>query len=199
MRPKIRLDLPWVRRKANRRAQFFLGFLPGQALISLVAKVVPPHRVLATVLTAVWASYWWMVMTAGQSARAWSPPDTTPRPWYLRAWFALTDRVILFRWALPRMWGRLWERFARRFNGPSERVEEQPFEFAGLALSRALTLFPVVKLLLRPLFPVCAAHLLVEHAATARLPVAVTAAEVAEAASHAPDPEARAHSGVPAR
>ncbi len=199
MRPKIRLDLPWVRRKANRRAQFFLGFLPGQALISLVAKLVPPHRVLATVLTAVWASYWWMVMTAGQSARAWSPPETTPRPWYLRAWFALTDRVILFRWALPRMWGRLWERFARRFNGPSERVEEQPFEFAGLALSRALTLFPVVKLLLRPLFPVCAAHLLVEHASIARLPVAVTPAEVAEAASHAPDPEARAHSGVPAR
>jgi len=199
MRPKVRLDVPWVRRKANRRAQFFLGFLPGQALISLFAKFVPPHRVLATVLTTIWASYWWMVMTAGQSARAWSPPESTPRPWYLRAWFALTDRVILFRWALPRMWGRLWERFSRRFYGPAERVAEQPLEFAGLALSRALTLFPVVKLLLRPLFPVCAAHLLVEHAATARLPVAVTAAEVADAAAHAPDPEARAHSGVQVR
>jgi hypothetical protein len=137
-----------------------------------------------------------MVMTAGQSARAWSPPETTPRPWYLRSWFALTERVFLFRWGLPRWWGRIWERFARRFYGPSERVEEQPLEFAGLALSRALTLVPVVKLLLRPLFPVCAAHLLVEHAAAARLPVPVTAAEVADAAAHAPDPEARAHSGV---
>ncbi len=196
MRPKIRLDLPWVRRKANRRAQFFLGFLPGQALISVLGWLVPPHRTLTTVLTTIWAAYWWMVMTAGQSARAWSPPERTPRPWYLRGWFALTERFFLFRWALPRMLGRIWERMARRFYGPSERVEEQPFEFAGLALSRALTLVPVVKLLLRPVFPVSAAHLLVEHAATARLPVAVTAAEVADAAAHAPDPEARAHSGA---
>ena len=196
MRPKIRLDVPWVRRKANRRAQFFLGFLPGTILITIVGWFVPPHRTLTTVLTAIWAAYWWMVMTAGQSARAWTPPETTPRPWYLRAWFAMTDRVFLFRWGPFRWWGKIWERFARRFYGPSERVEEQPYEFAGLALSRALLLVPVLKLLLRPIFSVAAAHLLVEHAATARLPVPVTAAEVADAAAHAPDPEARTHSGV---
>jgi len=196
MRPKIRLDVPWVRRKANRRAQFFLGFLPGTILITIVGWFVPPHRTLTTVLTAIWAAYWWMVMTAGQSARAWTPPETTPRPWYLRAWFAMTDRVFLFRWGPFRWWGKIWERFARRFYGPSERVEEQPYEFAGLALSRALLLVPVLKLLLRPIFSVSAAHLLVEHAATARLPVPVTAAEVADAAAHAPDPEARTHSGV---
>ena len=131
MRPKIRLDLPWVRRKANRRARFFLGFLPGTVLITLVGRLVPPHRILTTVLTALWAAYWWMVMTAGQSARAWSPPETTPRPWYLRAWFAMTDRVFLFRWGPFLWWGKIWERFSRRFYGPSERVEEQPFEFAG--------------------------------------------------------------------
>ena len=69
-------------------------------------------------------------------------------------------------------------------------------EFAGLAFSRALALFPLTKLLVRPLFPVAAARLLVEHASTARLPVPVTAAELAVAAEHAPDPEARAHSGT---
>jgi len=57
-------------------------------------------------------------------------------------------------------------------------------------------LVPVLKLLFRPVFPVCAARLLVEHAATARLPVPVTSAEVAAAAERAPDAEARAHSGV---
>ncbi len=196
MRPKIRLDLPWVRRKANRRAQFFLGFLPGAALISVVGWLVPPHRILTTVLTTLWGAYWWVVMTAGRSTRAWAPPESTPRPWYLRAWFTLTERVFLFRWGLPRWWGRIWERMARRFYGPSERVEEQPFEFSGLAVSRALTLLPVVKLLLRPLFQVCAARLMVEHAAAARLPVAVTPAEVADVAAQAPDPEARAHSGA---
>ena len=195
MRPKIRLDLPWVRRKANRRAQFFMGFLPGTALISVVGWLLHSHT-FTTVLTALWAAYWWMVMTAGQSARAWSPPERTPRPWYLRGWFWLTDRFILFRWGVPRVWGRIWERMARRFYGPAERVEEQPLEFAGLALSRSLTLIPGVKLLLRPIFPVSAAHLLVEHAATARLPVPVTALEVADAAALAPDPEARAHSGT---
>ena len=191
MRPKIRLDLPWVRRKAGRRAQFFLGFLPGQVLITVVGWLVPPHRTLATVLTTLWAAYWWMVMTAGQSARAWTPPETTPRPWYLRSWFWLSDRVFFFRW-----WGRIWERFARRFYGPSERVEEQPLEFAGLSLSRALLLVPVLKLLLRPIFSVAAAHLLVEHAATARLPIPVSAIELAAAAAEAPDPDARTHSGV---
>jgi hypothetical protein len=191
MRPKIRLDLPWVRRKAGRRAQFFLGFLPGTALITVVGWFIPPHRTLVTVLTAIWAAYWWMVMTAGQSARAWTPPETTPRPWYLRAWFWLSDRVFFFRW-----WGRIWERFARRFYGPSERVAEQPFEFAGLSLSRALLLVPVLKLLFRPIFSVAAAHLLVEHAATARLPVPVSATELAAAAAEAPDPDARTHSGV---
>jgi hypothetical protein len=194
MRAKIRLDLPWVRRKANRRAQFFLGFLPGTVLIWVVARFIPAHKTVTTVLTAIWAAYWWMVMTAGQSARAWSPPETTPRPWYLRGWFWLSNKVFFLRW-----WGNIWERFARRFYGPSERVEEQPFEFAGLALSRALLLVPGLKLLFRPIFPVAAARLLVEHAATARLPVPVTAAEVADAAEHAPDPEARAHSGVVTR
>ena len=196
MRPKVRLDLPWLRRKTKRRVRFFIGFLPGTVLITIVGRLVPPHRTLTTVLTALWAAYWWMVMTAGQSARAWTPPETTQMPWYLRAWFTLIDKVFLFRWGLPRWWGRIWDRMARNFHGPAERVEEQPLEFAGLSLSRALVLIPVVKLLLRPVFPVSVAHLLVEHAATARLPVPVTAAEVAEAAAHAPDAEARAHSGV---
>jgi hypothetical protein len=196
MRPKVRLDIPWLRRKTKRRVRFFIGFLPGTVLITIVGRLVPPHRTLTTVLTALWAAYWWMVMTAGQSARAWTPPETTQMPWYLRAWFTLIDKVFLFRWGLPRWWGRIWDRMARNFHGPAERVEEQPLEFAGLSLSRALVLIPVIKLLLRPVFPVSVAHLLVEHAATARLPVPVTAAEVAEAAAHAPDAEARAHSGV---
>jgi hypothetical protein len=183
-----------VRRKAKLRAWFVLGLLPGTALIYLVTRFVPFHDKAFSVVTAVWAAYWWMVMTAGQSARAWSPPESTPRPWYLRAWFRATERVFLLR--VFGWWGRLWERLARRFYGPSERVEEQPLEFAGLGLSRAVVLVPVLKLLFRPVFPVCAARLLVEHAGTARLPIPVTSAEVAAAAERAPDAEARAHSGV---
>jgi hypothetical protein len=196
LRPRIHLDLPWVRRKANRRMQFFLAFLPGTLLISAVAALLPLRRTVVSVLTACWAAYWWMVMTAGQSARAWSPPETTPPPWYLRGWNALIDKVFLLRWGVPRALGRLWQRVARRFYGPSERVEEQPLEFAGLALARVLALVPIVKLAVRPLFSVAAAHLLVEHAATARLPVPVTPRELQLAALRSPDPEARTHSGV---
>jgi hypothetical protein len=199
LRPRIHLDLPWVRRKANRRMQFFLAFLPGTLLISAVCWFVPMRRTLVSILTALWAAYWWMVMTAGQSARAWSPPETTPPPWYLRGWNALVNKVFLLHWGVPRAWGRLWHRFSRRFYGPSERVEEQPLEFAGLALARTLALVPVVKLAVRPLFSVAAAHLLVEHAATARLPVAVTPRELELAAARSPDPEARTHSGVASR
>jgi hypothetical protein len=196
LRPRIHLDLPWVRRKANRRMQFFLAFLPGTLLISALCWFLPMRRTLVSILTAVWAAYWWMVMTAGQSARAWSPPETTPPPWYLRGWNALVDKLFLLHWGVPRAWGRLWHRFSRRFYGPSERVEEQPLEFAGLALARTLALVPLVKLAVRPLFSVAAAHLLVEHAAAARLPVAVTPRELELAVARAPDPEARTHSGV---
>jgi len=196
LRPRIRLDVPWVRRKTNRRVQFFMGFLPGTALIWVVARLFPGsiRDVLVTALTTLWAAYWWLVMTAGLTARAWTPPEATSPPWYIRGWKAMTTKVFLLRWAS--FWGRIWERMSRRFNGPAERVEEQPLEFAGLALSRALALFPLAKLLVRPLFPVAAARLLVEHASTARLPVPVTADELALAAANAPDPEARAHSGT---
>jgi uncharacterized protein involved in cysteine biosynthesis len=196
LRPRLHLDLPWVRRKANRRMRFFLAFIPGTLVISALCWFLPMRRTVTSILTALWAAYWWMVMTAGQSARAWSPPETTPAPWYLRGWNRLIDKVFLLRWGAPRAWGRLWHRFSKRFHGPSERVEEQPLEFAGLALARTLALVPILKLAVRPLFSVAAAHLLVEHAATARLPVAVTPRELELAAARAPDPEARTHSGV---
>src|SRR5215831_12774415 len=57
MRPKVRLDLPWVRRKANRRAQFFMGFFPGTALLYLVTRIVPFQDKVFSVLTALWAAY----------------------------------------------------------------------------------------------------------------------------------------------
>jgi hypothetical protein len=196
LRPRLHLDIPWVRRKANRRMQFFLAFIPGTVVISALCWFLPMRRTVTSVLTALWAAYWWMVMTAGQSSRAWSPPETTPAPWYLRGWNGLIDKVFLFRWGAPRAWGRLWHRFSKRFHGPAERVEEQPLEFAGLALARTLALVPIFKLAVRPLFSVAAAHLLVEHAGTARLPVAVTPRELELAAARAPDPEARTHSGV---
>ncbi|HET6983300.1 MAG TPA: hypothetical protein VFI53_14230, partial [Myxococcaceae bacterium] len=55
MRPKVRLDLPWVRRKAKRRAWFFLGLMPGTALIYLVTRFVPFPDKVFSVLTAMWA------------------------------------------------------------------------------------------------------------------------------------------------
>jgi hypothetical protein len=185
----VRLDIPWLRRKTKRRVRFFIGFLPGAILINIIGRLVPPHRTLITVLTALWAGYWWMVMTAGQSARAWTPPETTQMPWYLRAWFKLNRQGVPLPLGPAALVGADLGSHVAHFHGPAERVEEQPLEFAGLSLSRALVLIPWSSSCCDRCSGVRGA-LLVEHASTARLPIPVTAAEVAEAAAHAPDAEA---------
>jgi hypothetical protein len=68
------------------------------------------------------------------------------------------------RLLLPvRPYVRLWAWVTRDLYGPAEAFERTPAPFLGLALARALVGLPVVYLLFRPIFPVCAGRLLAEH------------------------------------
>jgi len=160
--PRIHLNIAWVRRKFQQRTRTLLCFLPGVLLISVVSLPFPARALVSSLLTTVWAAYWWVVWTASKSARAWERKGVASPPFFLRWWH---DHLspLPYLGAVPRTWERLWARFTRIAYSPAEAVEAQPAEFSGLAAARALQLIPLLKLYVRPLAPVAAARLLAER------------------------------------
>jgi hypothetical protein len=164
--PRVRLNVAWVRRKFKQRTRSLLVFLPGVALLTLAASPFPARATVTTLLTSAWAAYWWVVWTASKSARAWEHSGVARPPWFLRAWHTRVAPLPVVG-SMARAWEALWTRFTRPVFSPAEAVEQQPAEFVGLAAARALQLIPVVKLFVRPLVPVAAAHLLAERTSRA--------------------------------
>jgi hypothetical protein len=185
--PKVRLNVAWVRRKFKQRTRSLLTFLPGVALISIAALPFPERALVTSVLTSLWATYWWVVWTASKSARAWERERVAPPPWFLRLWHEYVAAVPLVGW-VARVWERLWAWCTRSSYSPAEAVEGQPVEFAGLAAARALQLIPLVKLFVRPLAPVAAAHLLAERTVRSAVLVGTPAERATLAAERAAVP-----------
>jgi hypothetical protein len=153
--PRVRVDLRWMARRLWRQVLSAFVLASGAPLF-LAARAVPglgPYLYAGT-LTA-WGLYWLLVTTAAKSDLAWQHlPGRLP--WFLRGWTTLTTRVPGFRWFLPRLYGRLWDRVTNKLHGAAELLEAAPFEFAGLAVVRVAANLPILGLLLRPLVPVAA-------------------------------------------
>ena len=162
--PRVRLNLPWLRTKLGRRWRGMLMFVLGMPPLWVIRRVVPGGEYLFAVLVAVWGAWWFVVFTAGKTARAWAEPDAR-EPWYLRGWSGLTSRFALFRWALFGVYGSLLTTFTRPAFSPAATVERQPWTLSGLAVVRALALLPPLKCFLRPLVSVSAMYLLEQEAA----------------------------------
>ncbi len=160
--PRVRLNLAWIRRKFRQRTRSLLAFLPGVGLISLAALALPQRALVSSVLTGLWAAYWWVVWTASKSARAWERAGVAEPPFFLRWWHVHLASLPVVG-GVFRLWEAMWARFTRAAYSPAEAVEAQPAEFSGLAAARALQLVPLVKLYVRPLVPVAAARLLAER------------------------------------
>ncbi|MDQ3266030.1 MAG: hypothetical protein M3Y59_20650 [Myxococcota bacterium] len=156
--PKVRLNLRWMRKKLKRRWRALFVFGTGLPLIYLVTAPVPW---LSPVLSALWFAYWWVVWSAARTSYAWTEPPGDP--WYLSAWTHLTTHVLLFRWAGPRAYGRLWRRFTQSVFAPAACFEKQPWTMAGLGLARGIGSIPVIKIFLRPFFPLASAVLIEER------------------------------------
>jgi hypothetical protein len=163
--PRVRLDVAWVRRKLKRRWRAFVVFATGVPAIACV-QLVPGGRELFPWLLSAWGAWWFVVFTASKSAQAWE--DGAPRPpWFLRGLAWLSERIPLLRWGLLRGYASVWTTFTRPVFSPVACTERQPWPFAGLALTRALSALPLIRCFLRPLIPVAAAHLLQAHRAAA--------------------------------
>jgi hypothetical protein len=160
VRPRIRLDTKWLRNKFSRRVRAFTVFAVGLPVLYAASAPLPFGNKLASVLISGWSAYWLVVFTTAKTAHAWREGEAGP-PWFLRGWTRLTTRVPGFRWGLLQRWGRFWENRTRSVFPPAAEMEKQPWAFAGLAVTRALSMVPLVKCFLRPLIPVAAAHLVV--------------------------------------
>jgi hypothetical protein len=163
--PRIRLDMPWLRKKMQRRWRAFFVVSMGMPLLWAIRWMPLFGAFVFSVLFTVWGGWWFVVFTASKSARAWEVPTPRP-PWFLRALEWLSERVPLFRSGPVRTYRELWARSTEFIFAPSTTAERLPWAFSGLALSRALAAVPLAKCFLRPLMPVAAAHLLEAERAT---------------------------------
>ncbi|WP_148282363.1 hypothetical protein [Corallococcus coralloides] len=153
--PSVRLNVPWLRAKLQRRWRAFLLFVMGMPAILLLCIPLCWVPRSFTLLSGAWGFWWLLVFTAAKSDRAWMAPVTRP-PWFVRVWSALP---ALHGWPLRNYVARLGRR-AEDVAAPIAAVERQPWVFAGLALTRFVGSIPPFRCFTRPFIPVASAHLL---------------------------------------
>lgn len=158
IRPKIRLNFKWMWRKIKARARGFLVFASALPLFSVIAQFGLPGRALSAVLLAVWSIYWAGVFATAKTAHGWTNENSAPDPIYIRSCEQTSLRLPRVIGWIPTTYGRIWRRFTRSMFAPASRFEASPYELTGLALARVLRYVPGIYLLVRPLYGVAAAH-----------------------------------------
>ncbi|MHA7632613.1 hypothetical protein [Corallococcus sp. M7] len=153
--PHVRLNVPWLRSKLQRRWRAFLLFVMGIPAILLLCIPLCWFPKSFTILSGIWGFWWLLVFTAAKSDRAWMAPVTRP-PWFVRVWSTLP---VLHGWPLRNYVARLAHR-AEGVAAPIAAVERQPWVFAGLAFTRFVGSLPPFRCFTRPFIPVASAHLL---------------------------------------
>ncbi|MBZ4335778.1 hypothetical protein [Corallococcus sp. AS-1-12] len=151
--PHVRLNVPWLRAKLQRRWRALLLFVAGVPALVLLCVPLCWFPKSFTVLSSLWGFWWLLVFTAAKSDRAWMAPVTRP-PWFVRAWSVLPAHGAL-RWMMKGL-----ARRSEAVAAPIAAVERQPWVFAGLALTRFVGSLPPLRCFTRPFIPVASAHLL---------------------------------------
>jgi len=160
--PRLRVDLGYLWRKLKRRIAIALVLASGAPLFLAAVAIPRAGRWLQGAVVAVWGVYWLAVGIAGKSDFSDEAPADR-EPWFLRVWQWLVERVFLFRWFLPRWYGRLWRRLTRGGRAAAVSFEEAPLSFAALLGARAVASVPVMSLVLKPYVAAAAGAILVER------------------------------------
>ncbi|AKT40509.1 hypothetical protein [Chondromyces crocatus] len=158
--PQVKVDLHWVMKRVRRYVRGWIAFtagLPGLALLWLVPGA---GAELYAVASTLWGAYWLIVLVAAKSAHAWKEEGSAPSPWFRRGWDELTTTAPGFRWWLPRSYGQLLRRATSQLDSPAAAFERAPWEMMGVAFARVLGGLPLFYLLVRPIIPVAAQHVL---------------------------------------
>lgn len=169
IKPRVRIDWKWLRRKLRRRVRGAMVLVPGFLLASpifLLARI-SGFTWLSSIVTGAWTFYWWMVFSAARTGRAWlwekSAPPNAPLRWYLQA----TQTTPGLRWWGPRFVGWVWVRMTRSMFSPAMAVELDFAAFAGLSLARLIGNVPLIRVFVRPAMSVVAAEIVIQRAVAA--------------------------------
>jgi len=160
---RVRFNARWLWSKGKRRLRGLRVILLGLPVFLMAAAVPSVGDIAGATVSTLWTGYWISVFVGAKSALAWHDEQTAGDPWFIRAWSSLEKRSRLWRWWLPRAYGRLWRRGSQAVFAPCARFEETPWELAGLGLLRVLGGLPVFYLFVRPFIPVAAAHIISAH------------------------------------
>lgn len=152
--PRVRLDLRWLWNKVKRKVRGFRTFASGLPVMAVVLVVPVVGSYAYGAVTFVWSLYWLAVFAGAKSAKAWRETPPPREPLFIVA----LRRIPVLRW-----YAGLWSRQTKAVFAPCNRVEERPFELAGLAMARLLGTLPVLYLFFRPFFPVAAASIVGER------------------------------------
>ncbi|WP_342380872.1 hypothetical protein NVS55_14500 [Myxococcus stipitatus] len=166
IQPRVRLNVPWMRKKVRRRVRamfLFAAGVPAALLLALPFRWVGVGSEAFTAITSLWGMWWLLVFTAAKSGQAWEAREGQRPPWFLRAWTWLTTRVPGFRWGMFKKYGNMWNDRTKEVFEPVATVERHPWAYAGLALVRFIGSFAPLRFFMRPLIPVASAHILREE------------------------------------
>jgi hypothetical protein len=174
LEPRVSLDLGWAYRKGARRLRglrVWVVGIPGLALLQVVPTI---GAVLYAVALFTWTAYWMSVFATAKTRYAWRTEgaEAAPEPWFARGPARFVAEVPGFRWWLPRLYVRLVRWFTRALYPPARELEARPAELAGIATLRALAFVPGLYLLVRPVLPVAAAHVVAGSDGGASAPAA---------------------------
>ncbi|WP_052351006.1 hypothetical protein [Myxococcus stipitatus] len=166
IQPRVRVNVPWMRKKVRRRVRamfLFAAGVPAALLLALPFRWVGMGSEAFTAITSLWGMWWLLVFTAAKSGQAWDAREGQRPPWFLRAWTWLTTRVPGFRWGMFKRYGEMWNQRTKEVFEPVATVERHPWAYAGLALARFIGSFAPLRFFMRPLIPVASAHILREE------------------------------------
>ncbi|WP_338867487.1 hypothetical protein [Myxococcus stipitatus] len=166
LKPRIRVNVEWLRKKVRRRVRAMILFaagVPAALLLSLPFRWVGVGNEVFTGLTTLWGMWWLLVFTAAKSGQAWEAREGQRPPWFIRAWTWVTTHVPGLRWGLLKSYGAMWSRRTQEVYEPVATVERHPWAYAGLALARFIGSFAPLRFFVRPLIPVASAHILREE------------------------------------
>ncbi len=162
-RPRVRLDLAWLRRKLFRKARGFVVIAIGLPIVYLASLTPFAGKVLSPLLGVAWTTYWIGVFTAGRTGFAWRTEGAPGArdPWFMRFADRATQGTLLGRLGLPRLYVIVWRNVSAGLFAPARELEAHPYELFGIAAFRALLVVPGTYLFFRPILPVASAHVLV--------------------------------------
>jgi hypothetical protein len=159
--PRVRLDLKWIFRQLRNKVRGFLVFASVLPLAAVLARIPDVGPAMSWVVLGSWTIYWYGVFAAAKTAYGWTDESSAPDPFFLRVWNESTAPLPSFLAWMPRTYARIWGWAVRPLAPPARRFEESPYELSGLALARLLRHVPILYAMLRPIFTVAAAHILV--------------------------------------